>query len=288
MKNRKTAFSLLLALILLGCGVQAFAEGGAPVAENLELRTYRNVSVGSRLKAFDPDDDVVSYSITTDPVKGSIELEENGCFVYTPRENKRGRDYFGYKAVDSEGNLSQEATVIIRIEKQKKNVSYTDLEGDGCAWAATALSESGIFTGEQIGDSFCFCPERTVCRGEFLAMCLRLQGGEAMQAVMRTGYADDAAIPVWLKGWCAASRLNGTAPAKMRLDPFAPIRADEAAAWLSRTLDLPEISYLTDRAGETQAQRKLAAYGIPAPTGSAALTRAQAAMMLAAALALQA
>ncbi|MBO6039977.1 MAG: hypothetical protein J6P58_02090 [Oscillospiraceae bacterium] len=253
----------------------------------MELRTYRNVSVGSRLKAFDPDDDVVSYTITTDPVKGSIELEENGCFVYTPRENKRGRDYFGYKAVDSKGNHSQEATVIIRIEKQKKGVSYTDLEGKGCAWAATVLSESGIFTGERIGGSFCFSPERAVSRGEFLAMCLRLQGGEAMRAVMRTGYADDAAIPVWLKGCCAASRLNGTAPTEMRLDPLAPIQADEAAAWLARTLDLPQIRYMTDQDGATQTQCELSAYGIPAPKGNGTLTRAQAAMMFTAALALQ-
>ena len=117
MRNRKTVIALLLGMCMLAGGVRSSAEGSAPAAENLELRTYRNVSVGGRLKAFDPDGDVVSYSITTDPVK----LEENGCFVYTPRENKRGRDYFGYKAVDSEGNLSQEATVIIRIEKQKSS-----------------------------------------------------------------------------------------------------------------------------------------------------------------------
>lgn len=287
MKNKKTTISLLLALCLLAGGVQASAEGSAPVAENLELRTYRNVSVGGRLSAFDPDDDVVSYSITTDPVKGSIELEENGCFVYTPRENKRGRDYFGYKAVDSEGNLSQEATVIIRIEKQKKNVSYADLEGDGCAWAATALSESGIFTGEQIGDSFCFCPEREVSRGEFLAMCLRLQGREAMSAVVRTGYADDAAIPAWLKGCCASSRLSCAAPADANLDPFAPIRADEAAAWLDRALELPEIRYVTSETENSQAWRNLTAFGIPAAAGSGTLTRAEAAQMLAAALVLQ-
>ena len=121
MRKRKTMLALLLGMCMLAGGVRSSAEGSAPAAENLELRTYRNVSVGGRLKAFDPDGDVVSYSITTDPVKGSIELEENGCFVYTPGENKRGRDYFGYKAMDSEGNLSQEATVIIRIEKQKSS-----------------------------------------------------------------------------------------------------------------------------------------------------------------------
>jgi hypothetical protein len=163
MKQRKTALLLVLALLMFPCGAQASAEGGEPVAENLELRTYRNVSVGGRLRASDPDDDVVSYTITTDPVKGDIELEENGCFVYTPRVNKRGRDYFGYKAVDAEGNLSQEATVIIRIEKQKKNVCYADLEGNGCAWGATARSESGIFKEEQVGDHHCFSPQREVC-----------------------------------------------------------------------------------------------------------------------------
>ena len=117
----KLSGALALMLCLLLCGEEtAFAEGAAPIAEDLEMRTFRNVSVGGRLRAFDPDDGVVSYTITTEPVKGSIEVEENGCFVYTPKENKRGRDYFGYKAVDSEGNLSQEATVIIRIERQKK------------------------------------------------------------------------------------------------------------------------------------------------------------------------
>ena len=286
MKQRKAALSLLLALLLFPCGARASAEGSAPVAENLELRTYRNVSVGGRLKAFDPDDDVVSYAITTDPVKGDIELEENGCFVYTPRENKRGRDYFGYKAVDAEGNLSQEATVIIRIEKQKKNVCYTDLEGEGCAWAATALSESGIFTGEQIGERYCFCPLREVSRGEFLAMCLRMQGKEAISAVARTGYEDDDAIPVWLKGICAASRLCGYAPADANLNPDAPIRAEEAAAWLEAILDLPAAYDQTAPCMNSQAVRNLSAYGIPVSGEGHDLTRAEAAMMLAAALTL--
>ncbi len=130
-KIQQSACALLLLCALSAFAPQAGAEGGAPVAENLELRTYRNVSVGGKLAAIDEEDDVVSYTITTEPVKGSIELEENGCFVYTPKENKRGRDYFGYKAVDSEGNLSQEATVIIRIEKQKKHAQPP--KGTACA-----------------------------------------------------------------------------------------------------------------------------------------------------------
>ena len=58
---RKHKISLLCAVLcaaLLFSAVPALAEGagaaaGAPVAENLELNTYRNVSVGGRLSAAD-------------------------------------------------------------------------------------------------------------------------------------------------------------------------------------------------------------------------------------------
>ena len=46
-----------------------------------------------------------------------LRLRPDGSFVYTPLVGRRGRDYFGYKAVDARGNLSQEATVIIRLTK---------------------------------------------------------------------------------------------------------------------------------------------------------------------------
>ena len=111
------AFMLVFALCAGMCA--ASADGAAPVAENLELKTYQNVSVGGSLSAYDPDGGALEYTITTQPVKGSIELKDDGSFVYAPRENKKGRDYFGYKAADGDGNLSQEATDIIKLEKAK-------------------------------------------------------------------------------------------------------------------------------------------------------------------------
>ncbi|MFR3290871.1 MAG: Ig-like domain-containing protein [Lachnospiraceae bacterium] len=102
--------ALLLAAVALTALVPvlpARAEGNAPVAQNLELTTYRNVSVGGRLTAVDPDGDTLTFQITTEPTKGEIELTDDGRFVYTPDTNRRGRDYFGFKAVDAEGNSSQ-------------------------------------------------------------------------------------------------------------------------------------------------------------------------------------
>ena len=178
---RKHKISLLCAalcaLMLVTAAVPALAEGaeaasGAPVAENLELETYRNVSVGGRLSAVDPEGGALTYEITTEPGKGTVELTKDGRFVYTPDKDRRGRDYFGYKATDSDGNSSQEATVIIRISKQKTQTTYSDMAGDGAAYAATLLAEESIFTGEKLGGQWVFSPDRSVTRGEFLSMCL--------------------------------------------------------------------------------------------------------------------
>ena len=92
-----------IALTALAPVLPAHAEGGAPVAQNLELTTYRNVSVGGRLSAVDPDGGTLTYQITTEPTKGEIELTDDGRFVYTPGTNRRGRDYFGFKATDADG-----------------------------------------------------------------------------------------------------------------------------------------------------------------------------------------
>ena len=81
-----TAFVLMF-IMCLALASPALAAGAAPVAENLEIKTYRNVSVGGTMSAYDPDGDVVCYEITTQPVKGSIVQGENGSFTYTPGKN---------------------------------------------------------------------------------------------------------------------------------------------------------------------------------------------------------
>lgn len=102
-----SAAALLMLLTgLIALEPKAEAAGSAPVAANLELTTYRGVSVGGQLAAYDPDGGELTFEITTPPVKGTIELSDGGSFIYTPAGGKKGRDYFGYKAIDSEGNRS--------------------------------------------------------------------------------------------------------------------------------------------------------------------------------------
>ena len=243
-------FTMVLAALLdTGLAYPAQAAGSAPVAENLELRTFKNVSVSGQLSAFDPENDVVEYQICTQPVKGYIELATDGSFVYTPGQDKKGKDYFGYKAVDAEGNSSQEATVIIRIDKQKKGISYSDMKGSAGEYAALLLSEENVFTGEQVGGEYCFNPDRAVTRGEFISMCMIVADEPMISAVMKTGYSDDDDIPLWMKPYVTATVMKGmdspcTGGPGRCFQPDAGITRSEAVTMLNQALDLNDVSYI--------------------------------------------
>lgn len=298
MKRLICTFVLLLLLggMIIGAAPLAYAESSAPLAENLELTTYRNVTVGGKLSAYDPNGGELKFMISTEPIKGKVELEENGSFVYTPAEGKKGRDYFGYKVSDSEGNLSQEATVIIRIEKQSKDVMYSDMEGRADEYTALLLSEKGIFTGEQIGGNYCFSPDKEVSRGEFLSLCMLLKGNNKISTVLDTGYADDAFIPAWMKPYAVNAAMSGV---YMGLDNengivFShdeTISMSEAVLMLDRALNTTRVNYLAldEYAPENVAQAcvNLAACGVLEDSSISPdmLTRADMANMLASAIA---
>ena len=290
-----TAISLAAILSLSLMFIPALAGDNAPVAENLEITTYRGVSVDGRLSAVDPDGDVLAFTVTTPPTKGIVELGDNGSFVYTPHEGKRGKDYFGYVAVDSDGNRSQEATVIIKIAKAKTDVTYSDMEGNGAYYDALVLTEQGIFTGQQIGSSYVFSPDAAVTRGEFLTMCMELTGGKILSGVSTTGFADDDAIPTWQKPYVATALMNGTisgysSDGAATFSGQAPITCAESAVMLSSILSVTNVSsFDTDRGTPVwagQAVANLNACRI-LPVGfvsDAPLTRAQAAEMLVSAM----
>ncbi len=246
MKKFAAPVSLLLFFALM-TGLLSFASaaGSAPIAENLELSTYRGVSVGGCLSATDPDGDILRYTITTKPVKGTIDLDDDGHFVYTPADGKRGKDYFGYQATDPNGNRSQEATVIIRIEKQKSKLTYSDLDGVGCASAAVRLAEEEIFRGEFLAGAYVFDPDTPVTREEFLAMCMKVSGTKPLGSVRSTGFSDDAEIAVWAKPYVGSALKNGIISGYSEdgcasFSPSRTVSVLEAAVILNRAIALTD------------------------------------------------
>ena len=61
----------------------------------------------------DPDGDPLSAQNGSDPAKGSLSLNSDGAFTYTPDPLAEGADTFTYEA--SDGSLSTQATVTITV-----------------------------------------------------------------------------------------------------------------------------------------------------------------------------
>jgi hypothetical protein len=73
--------------------------------------------------------------------------------------------------------------VTVSIQKQKTDVMYSDMQDDPNHYAALVLAERGVFTGRQIAGCYFFCPDETVTRSEFLAMCMGITGDPLLTGV---------------------------------------------------------------------------------------------------------
>lgn len=224
----------------------------APVAQDMALETYKNLPNDGTLKASDPEGEALTYTLVRAPKRGGVELREDGSFTYTPKKNKVGVDSFVYTAADPAGNVSREATVTIQILKPTDARQYTDTVGTNCRFAAEWMRNTGLFVGETVSGESCFYPEKTVSRGEFLAMVVKTLDIPMDDGVYTAIPAD---TPQWLKPYLAAAMRAGltagwsaTEEDSFRADK--PITGAEAAVMLQNALDLS----ITQQALETAAQ----------------------------------
>lgn len=222
------------------------ASDGALIAQNMEIRVYRNVPFTGTLRAVDNEGEAITFTIAEMPRKGTVVLSEDGAgFIYTPDQNKIGTDSFTYTATDESGNISQIATVSISIERAASGITYADMSGSSAATAAVDLAEHGVFTGAKVGDSYFFEPDRTVSRGEFIAMAMATSGAEVHSASM-TGFCDDDSIPSWCKGYAVSALSNGIiygveTMEGIAFDADADISLNEAATVLNRLLSVTDV-----------------------------------------------
>lgn len=307
LKRSGAAALICLTLILSVSAAPVSASGyigasmnlnAAPVAENLELVTYRSVAVTGRFSSLDPEGDAVVYTIADEPRKGTVEIDGDE-FVYTPMDGKKGKDAFTYVATDSAGNVSNEATVTVRIKKQSTSVTYSDMRGNRAWYAATALAEEGVFVGEQVGGKYLFRPDVPVTRGEFLVMCLNMSGAELLSGITRTGFYDDNIIPDWQKPYVTTALMDNIITGRALSDGrvvFSPddeITFAEASVILNNTMGITDVAVSGDLGDAVpvwayQASVNLSSCGIisdaEAGVSSAAVTRGDAAEMLVAAM----
>lgn len=280
-------------------GAETASEPGAPIAKNQEIRAYRGVAYTGTLEAVDNEGGALSFAVTEQPGKGALELSEEGLFVYTPGQNKAGKDSFTFTATDEEGHVSAPARVSIRISRTESGVHYSDTDGSAAATAAVDLAERGVFVGAKVGDEYFFEPERSVTRGEFITMAMAAAGLEGAD-VSVTGFCDDASIPAWARGYAAAALRSGILRGVSTAEGVAcratdDMTLEQAAAMLNRILDVTDVDLgidVEEPAWCAQAVANLESVSI-VPSGGFAraqmqkpLSRAEAAELLSAAMTL--
>lgn len=259
----------------------------APVAEDQALETYKNLENSGVLKASDPEGKELTYTVTRQPKRGTVTINADGSFTYTPKKNKVGTDSFTYTATDPAGNVSREATVTVRILKPTNAAWYSDTEGTDCRFEAEWLKNTGLFTGEQVGGTLCFNPDRTVSRGEFIAMAVQVLGIPVDEDVTASVYTD--AIPTWLQPYLAAALRSGMT-AGLPVDDSGifgaaeDITAREAAVLLQNAMDLSVSVGAMENVAEDVPDWAVTAVAAMTDNGitigDGELTRAQAAVLL--------
>ena len=276
-------------------------ENKAPTAENMEFITYKNVAYTGHFSAVDPEGDLITFQLVDKPARGSVTFSENGEaeFIYTPYENKVGKDSFTYIAIDSVGNISDEVTVKIQIEKPSTKVTYADMDGHPAHNAAIRLAEKKIYIGANLNGTYYFQPNTPLTRSEFLAMAMETLNMDELKGITTTGFYDDNAIQTWSKPYVASALKSGTvlgtisSDGQMVFSGNNLISQNEAAVLIDRMLSISDVSEKNWSGNTTmiptwacQAVMNLETVGILHEVSEldASVTRAEAAQMLSSAL----
>ena len=267
-----------------------------PEVRDGSIQTYKNLPNSGRFDAKDPEGSELTFTVTRQPRRGTVTVQENGSFLFTPKKNKVGKDYFTYTATDAAGNVSEEATVTIEILKPTDSRLYSDIPQETAQFEALWMKNTGLFSGAQVADHSCFQPDASVSRGEFLAMVMKLLDIPMDEAAETSGFADEDAAPEWLLPYLrTAMRLgliSGTAQDTDAAEapvfqPGAAITGAEAAVMLQNILRLSPAEEAETAALETgipawaqEAAAALSSAGIPVSAADEPLTRMEAAHLL--------
>lgn len=225
------------------CRMQIRSTGNeAPTAEDGTLETYKNVANTGTLRACDPEGDALEFAIAEQPRLGKVELTEGGAFVYTPKKNKVGSDSFTFVATDLAGNTSEPARIEITIKQPLDAETFSDMAPEQ-QFLPIWLRECGLYGGERVADRLCFAPARSVTRGEFLVMAMKLAGIDPEIGLPENVFADQQDAPEWMQPYLSAGLRRGIALGcagenELVFRPNEPVTAAEAAAMLTRCFGL--------------------------------------------------
>ncbi len=132
--------------------ITVHAINDLPAAHNANFDTSEDAAVNGQLSASDIDGDTLSYALVSQVNNGTVTVNANGTFTYTPAENWNGTDTFTFKANDSSAD-SNVATINITVNA----VNDIPTAADQFVSVDAGFAYNGQLTAaDQEGDSISF------------------------------------------------------------------------------------------------------------------------------------
>ncbi len=259
-----------------------------PTAEAAEFETYRNIANDGQLTGTDAENGPLLFRLVDAPKRGTVKLEENGAFVYTPNKNKVGEDSFTFTVTDDAGNVSKPAAVKIRILKPSESKTFADLEGSLDQYEAMWSRSTGLCSGRSIGGTLCYGAEEPVTRAEFLVMAMKLGKVPVEEALTVSGFADAEDAAAWLQPYLSSAMRRGivhgiAAEDGLVFRPNEAVTGAQAAVMLQNIWKLPATAAAAgadDTDWSAGAVQALSEAGIRLADSGEVLTRLDAAKLL--------
>ncbi|MEA3015542.1 MAG: large repetitive protein, partial [Sphingomonadales bacterium] len=101
--------------------------------------------LSSSVRAVDPDGDALTYSLVSGTTHGSLTLNANGSFTYTPDANYNGADSFQVKASDGAASAVQTFSIGVAAANDAPTIVPSGATFDGSAHVG--IAGPAIFTG---------------------------------------------------------------------------------------------------------------------------------------------
>lgn len=184
----------------------------APVPADSSFETLRDISYKGYLNASDPEGDAMTFSIQSNARHGTLQLldKSEGYFMYTPRKDFTGRDLFSFRVTDMYGNVSPVMKVVLHVTAPESDTVFADMTNHWAHASAIKLAQAGLMYGTQVNGQNYFEPDKSVSRGDFLAVAMIAAGYEDMvQPVAKTDFSDDSDIPVNIKSYAQTALEMG-------------------------------------------------------------------------------
>ena len=216
----------------------------APLAKDSKLETYRNIANNGTLQAEDAEGGTLRFALAEAPKRGTVALQENGQYVYTPEKNKVGEDSFTFTVTDEAGNVSKPATVRIRILKPTEAAGFADMADHPDHFEAMWAEAKGLVGGRELAGYRSFAPNERVTRIEFLTMAMALREYPVEESLTVSAFVDAAEAPAWTQPYLAAAVRGGiirgeVSETGLRFRPNDAITGQEAAVILQNLWQLP-------------------------------------------------